>query len=192
MFHLWNGWTLRGADYMRTQWFHEGVTEYAANTAIAGSGLVDADWLRSKIARHVENSRRLTTTLEEIGNRKGPPLYSAGALVAFAWDVRIREASKGRYDLGDFFRELMRLTDGGRREYAWADLRAALEATAADDWEAFYQSYVRGDRRLPIEQALAAVGQRLVESSEGHVRVEADPGASKSAKRRWAGLVRSP
>jgi len=32
---------------------------------------------------------------EDIGTKKGPPLYSAGALVAFSWDVKIRVASSG-------------------------------------------------------------------------------------------------
>lgn len=190
MFHLWNGWMLRGADYSSSQWFQEGFTEYAANLAIATSGQVDPDWLADKLAGHIENARRLTTTLENIGNRKGKPLYSAGALVAFAWDVRIREASGGRRDIGDFFRELMRRTDGGKREYTWPDLRAALEATAAGDWEGYYQSFIRGEQRLAVQAELVAVGQRVVEG-DGAVRVEADPAATDTARKRWAELLRA-
>lgn len=190
MFHLWNGWLLRGADYASTQWFQEGFTEYAANQAIATSGRVDADWFRGKLAKHVENARRLTTTLEDIGTRKGAPLYSAGALVAFAWDVRIRAATGGRRDLGDFFRALVRATDGGRRAYAWADLRAALEAIAPGDWERDYQSFIRGKQSVPVEQTLADVGQRLVDR-DGGVRVEADPTASTAARARWEALLRA-
>jgi predicted metalloprotease with PDZ domain len=190
IFHVWNGWLLRGADYASTQWFQEGFTEYAANAAIVTSGLAGEDWLRAKLAEHVRNSRRLATTLENTGGRKGPPLYSAGALVAFTWDVRIRAASGGRSDLGAFFRELMRRTDGGKGAYAWPDLRAALDATAVGDWEAFYQAYIRGSERLPIQQALASVGQRLVESAEGQVRIEANPGAPPDAQRLWTDLLR--
>ena len=191
MFHLWNGWILRGADYTSSQWFQEGFTEYEANRATASSGLVSDDWLRGKLARHVENARRLTTTMEETGGRKGPPLYSTGALVAFVWDVRIRAATHGRRDLGDFFRELIRRTDRGARAYAWPDLRAALQATAPGDWEAFYQSFIRAKGTLPVEQALATVGQRMVETPDGRVHVEADPAAGLEARRLWAELPRA-
>lgn len=192
MFHLWNGWMLRGADYASSQWFQEGFTEYEANLATASSGRMGEQWLRGKLARHVENARRLTTTLEETGGHKGPPLYSSGALVALAWDVRIRAATDGRRNLADFFRQLMRRTDGAVREYAWPDLRAALEATAPGDWEAFYQSFIHAKGTLPVEQTLATVGQRTVEAPDGAVRVEADPAATADAKRLWAGLLRTP
>lgn len=188
MFHLWNGWMLRGADYSSTQWFQEGFTEYVANRTIVTSGLVDDNWFRAKLATHIANSRRLTTTLENIGTRKGPPLYSAGALVALTWDVRIRRATGGKRDLGDFFRELVRQTDSGAREYTWTDLRAALDAVTAADWERYYQAYIRGDQRPPVAEALAEVGQRIVEGPDG-VRVEADPTAVAAARRGWADLV---
>ena len=188
MFHLWNGWMLRGADYTSSQWFQEGFTEYVANRAIASSGLVDETWFRNKLATHIETSRQLTTTLENIGTRKGPPLYSAGALVALAWDLRIRAATGGKRDLGDFFRELMRRTDDGSRAYAWADLRASLNSVVPADWEGFYEAHIRGDRPLPVAEVLAEVGQLVIEGSDG-VKVEADPAAAATAKRRWAEFV---
>lgn len=190
MFHLWNGWMLRGADYASSQWFQEGFTEYAANLAIARSGLVDDGWLRDKLAGHAMNARRLTTSLENIGTRKGPPLYSAGALVAFAWDVRLREATHGRRDLGDFFRALVRRTNGGAQAYAWEDLLAALEATAPGDWAAFHETYIRAVGVSPLVPALAAAGQTPVEGPDGIVRIEADPAAPAEARRLWAALVR--
>ena len=189
MFHQWNGWLLHGADYASTQWFQEGFTEYVANLTTAGPGKAGADWMRDRLAQHVSNARRLTTTLEDIGTHKGPPLYSAGALVAFAWDMRIRRLSGGRRDLGDFFRELLRGSDGGARAYAWTDLRAALEATAPYDWEGDYQSFVRGKNPLPIEQALASVGQRLVEAPGEPARIEQVPDAPLPARRLWAQLT---
>ena len=109
----------------------------------------------------LDNAAKLTTTLENIGTHKGPPLYSAGALVAFAWDVAIRRASGGRKDIGAFFRNLMLVTGDGARPYAWADIRAALEATAPGDWEGFHQRHVKGSEPLPTVAALAGAGLRL-------------------------------
>ncbi|HEY6137538.1 MAG TPA: hypothetical protein VI670_07215 [Thermoanaerobaculia bacterium] len=144
VFHFWNGWRLRGADYASSQWFQEGFTEYEANRA---TGL-------DKLAKHVENYRRLAQSLED-GTRKGPPLYSAGALVAFAWDVMIRDATGGKRTLDDFWRALWLRTDGGRRPWTWPDLRAALDRTAPRDWEAFYRAHIHGREPLPLGEIFA-------------------------------------
>ncbi len=190
IFHLWNGWALAGADYASTQWFQEGFTEYVANVTTASAPGCDEDWLRGKLAGHVRDARRLAGAPEAMGTHKGPPLYAAGALVAFAWDVRIREATRGRRDLADFFRELLRRTDGGARAYAWPDLRAALEAVAPGDWQREYESYVHGAGPLPVDAALAATGLRRVAAGDAEVRIEADPAATAEAERRWRRIVR--
>lgn len=108
IFHYWNYARLRGADYAGTQWFQEGFTEYVANVILVSGKIVEPDAFAAKLGEHVNNYRKLTTTLEAIGTKKGPPLYSAGALLAFSWDVMIRQASGGRRNLGDVFRNLWR------------------------------------------------------------------------------------
>lgn len=190
IFHYWNSARLRGADYASTQWFQEGFTEYAANLAVVNSGIAGPDAFLAKLAEHVTNARLLRTTLEAIGTRKGPPLYSAGALVAFCWDVRIRRESGARRDLGDFFRALWRVTDEGRRRYAWPDIETALNLTAPGDWRGFYETYVRGTAPPPIAEAFAAAGLRLVEAPGAGVRVERDPAASPGASDTFRRLVR--
>ena len=155
VFHYWNGSRMHGADYATSQWFQEGFTEYAANVSLARAGVIDAEGFRKKLSDHVANYGKLTTTLEGGGTRKGPPLYSAGALVAFSWDVMIREATGGKRNLGDFLRELWRRTDQGRRPWEWSDIQAALEATAPLDWQAFHAAHIRGDKPLPLAEIFA-------------------------------------
>ncbi|HET9225376.1 MAG TPA: hypothetical protein VFR31_01800 [Thermoanaerobaculia bacterium] len=155
VFHYWNGSRMQGADYATSQWFQEGFTEYAANVSLVRAGVIDADGFRKKLSDHVANYRQLTTTLEGGGTRKGPPLYSAGALVAFSWDVMIREATGGKRNFGDFLRELWRRTDQGRKPWEWSDIQAALEATAPLDWQAFYSAHIRGDKPLPLDEMFA-------------------------------------
>jgi predicted metalloprotease with PDZ domain len=188
VFHYWNGSRLRGADYPTSQWFQEGFTEYVANVAMA-AGMGDPDGFRKKLSNHVANYRKLATTLEGGGTRKGPPLYSAGALVAFSWDVMIREASGGKRNLGDFLRELWRRTDRGKRPWEWSDLQAALQATAPLDWQAFHGAYIRGDKPLPLAEIFAKAGLRLGQEEDGTPRVEPDPAASASAAALWKGLL---
>jgi YD repeat-containing protein len=189
IFHFWNGWRLRGADYATSQWFQEGFTEYVANVSMAEAGLIGPDDLRRKLAEHVRNARRLTTSLEGSGTHKGPPLYSAGALVAFSWDVLIRDASHGKRDLGDFLRALWRQTEGGQRTYEWKDIQAALNATAARDWDAFHRAHIQGTDPLPLNEILPLAGLRLAEAGDGSPLVELDPVAPAPARSLWQALA---
>jgi predicted metalloprotease with PDZ domain len=189
LFHQWNGWQLQGADYASSQWFQEGFTEYEANRAMLAADAAGEEGFRARLAGHIRNSRRLTTTLENIGTRKGPPLYSAGALVAFIWDVRIRAATAGRANLSDFMRALLRGCDQGRRAYRWPDIRAALEATAPGDWESFHSRFIAGSEPLPIAEALSQAGLKLVEGADS-VRVQRDPAAGAEAVRCRRQLLR--
>jgi predicted metalloprotease with PDZ domain len=189
IFHYWNYARLSGADYASTQWFQEGFTEYVANVTLVAGKIVDPETFIAKLTEHVDNYRRLTTTLEAIGTKKGPPLYSAGALVAFSWDVMIRNASGGRRNLGDFFRNLWRQTDGGARKYAWPDIKAALQATADADWEGFYQAHIKGQTALPLDTVLPVAGLRLGKDADGKERVEREPAAPEPARALWRSLT---
>jgi len=189
IFHYWNYARLQGADYASTQWFQEGFTEYVANWTLVGSGLVSPQVFLDKLATHVANARKLTTTLEAIGTRKGPPLYSAGALVAFSFDIMIRRATAGRRNLGDFFRNLWRYTGAGTRKYAWADIEAALRGTANADWQGFYARHIRGREPLPLDSVFDAAGLRLGHGPDGAPLVTLDPAANRAAKALWANLV---
>src|SRR5215210_4897480 len=189
IFHFWNGWRLRGTDYATSQWLQEGFTEYVANVSMAGAGLIGPDDLRQKLAEHVRNYQRLTTSLEGGGTRKGPPLYSGGALVAFSWDVLIRDASHGQRNLGDFLRALWRQTEGGQRTYEWHDIQAALNATASRDWDAFYRAHVRGTDPLPLNEILPLAGLRLAQAEDGSPLVESDPAAQAPARSLWQALA---
>lgn len=189
IFHFWNGWRLRGADYATSQWFQEGFTEYVANISMANAGLIGPDEFRKKLADHVSNYRKLPTTLEAGGSRKGPPLYSGGALVAFSWDVLIRDATGGKRNLGDFLRELLRQTEDGKRSYEWRDIQAALEATAPRDWQAYFNAHIRGSEPLPLGEVFARAGLRLGQAEDGSPRVEIDPAAPASTRLLWQALV---
>lgn len=186
IFHYWNYARLRGADYASTQWFQEGFTEYIANLVTVAGGIVTPAAFLAKLGGHVANARRLTTTLEAIGTHKGPPLYSAGALVAFSFDVMIRQATRGRRDIGTFFRNLWRSTNSGARPYAWIDIEAALREAAALDWQAFYLAHIRGSAPLPLDRSLSLAGLRLDGAGP---QVVANPGASPEARAVWASLI---
>jgi predicted metalloprotease with PDZ domain len=182
VFHYWNGWRLRGADYQASQWFQEGFTDYIASLALVSGGLTAADDFYAQIAGYVRDSRRLTTPLDAPGSHKGPPLYGAGALVAFIWDIRIREATNGARGVGDLLRELLTSTGNGERPYAWADIEAALQRLAPGDWAGFQARYIHGSEPLPLEEAFAKAGLRVTDGPDGAVRIDPDPAAGEQAK----------
>ena len=188
-FHYWNGWRLRGADYPSSQWFQEGFTEYAANLALVSGGLDTPEAFHARLAAHVTKYRKLATPLDAPGTRKGPPLYSGGALVAFIWDTRIREATGGTRGFGDLMRAVMRQTEGGARPYAWADIEGALDSVAPGDWKAFEQRYIHGEgaatgHRGALDSWTADDGKRrrCCPRRSGPWRVTGGEGAAKGTR----------
>jgi predicted metalloprotease with PDZ domain len=181
IFHYWNGWRLRGADYASSQWFQEGVTEYAANLALVSARVIDHDEFYGKLAKHVTNYRRLATPLDAPGTHKGPPLYSGGALVAFMWDATIRERSRGERGLGDVLRVLLQKTGDGARPYEWSDIQAALETVAQEDWAEFHRRFIHGTEPLPLAGTFSRLGLVITGEGDAAVNVEVDPAAPEAA-----------
>ena len=191
IFHYWNGWRLQGEEYAASQWFQEGFTQYVADLAMAASGLFTEDRFRERIAGHIENYQKLTTSLKNPGSRKGPPLYSGGALVALCWDIQIRHATDGKRNLGDFLRSLWQETDNARRSYEWSDIKTALEKTAPLDWERFFLAYVEGTEKLPLDEIFRQAGRELIKDSNGATKVEISPTATVSSKSLWNSLIKA-
>jgi predicted metalloprotease with PDZ domain len=185
IFHYWNGWRLRGADYAATQWFQEGFTEYVAVKAMLDSGLMTPGQFLANLSAKVNAARSLQTPLDAPGTHKGPPLYGAGALVALSWDLEIRERSAGRKRLDHFLRALWDRTRQGRLAYGAPEILASLEETSPGDWPAFYQRHVAAREPLPLAATLARLGLRIVDDADGTATVESDPAASAAARARW-------
>lgn len=180
--HFWNGWRLRGADYAASQWFQEGVTEYLANLALVATGTITPREFEAKLAAHSAHAARLATPLEAPGTRKGPPLYSKGALVALHWDVTLRERTGGARGLAAVLRALLERTGGGSRPYEWADIEAALGAVADGDWSDFHRRHIHGTEPLPLAAALSRIGLVLTRDPGGEPRVVEDPAAPAAAR----------
>ncbi len=190
VFHYWNGWRLQGSDYQSSQWFQEGFTKYAANLALVSGGLSRPAEFYAKLAAHVDKYRRLATPLDAPGTRKGPPLYSGGALVAFIWDTMIRAATGGEQGVGEVLRALLRNTNDGAQSYTWSDIEVALEGIVPSDWAEFHRRYIHGTEQLPLESAFARIGLRISQREDGSTSVDADPAASQSAEALRRALMR--
>jgi len=189
MFHYWNGWRLSGRDYMSTQWFQEGFTEYTANRTLLEAGLVDGDGFLELMSRHLQDAQKLQTPLDAPGTHKGPPLYGAGALVAFCWDAELHAKRRG---IDDLFADLWKRTREGAEPYDWTTIHASLWALDGGfDWQAFHDRHIAGREPPPLQEALRALGLRLDASAPVDApRIEFDPGADAAAKARWRAFAR--
>jgi predicted metalloprotease with PDZ domain len=185
IFHYWNGWRLRGADYAATQWFQEGFTDYYADRGMLAAGLLSPRQFRQRLSLYVEQYQQLATPMARPGTHKGPPLYSAGALVAFAWDLQIRATTHNARSLNTVLTSLWQSTDRGRLPYSWSTIRAALDAAAPADWQAFYDKYIDGSERLPLTEIVSQAGLTVATSTGAAPAVELNPQATAAQQQLW-------
>jgi hypothetical protein len=114
LFHLWipNALALTG-DYA---WFYEGFTNYQALRASQRLGFLNFDDYLAALARADDNYELLrerdTLSLIESSARRwsgaNALVYHKGMLVAALYDLKLREATRGRHSLDDVYRELFR------------------------------------------------------------------------------------
>jgi predicted metalloprotease with PDZ domain len=189
IFHYWNGWRLAGREYMPTQWFQEGFTEYTANHTLLETGLIDGDGFLRLLSKHLQDAQKLQTPLDAPGTHKGPPLYGVGALVAFCWDVELHAKRRG---IDGLFADLWKRTHKGAEPYDWTTISASLRALdGAFDWQAFHDRHIAGRKPPPLQDALRALGLRLDPSAPADApRIEFDPDADAAAKARWRAFAR--
>lgn len=188
IFHAWNGKQIRPKvlgpfDYTRevrtiSLWFVEGVTDYYGKLLAYRSGLRDREWLLDQISdeiRDLQLSRmRQLRTLEEASFQAWEhggfgvgdlSYYTKGHVVAFLFDVAIRQATDGAKSLDDVMRKLYirhQYPNPGFEEF---DLLPAISGVAGRDLSGMYHQMVRTTLELPYEQ-VRAIGLRLLRPRE--------------------------
>jgi len=156
LFHLWvpNGLSLDG-DY---DWFYEGFTVYqAARTAVQLDLLTFQEFLNS-IARAYDASmqgdalsllgasqRRFTVGRNSV--------YAKSQLVAFLYDLQLRNASRRKRSLGDVYHQLFQTYSSNRNGVNKSDGNDAV--TKALTAELNSADFVNRDIRSPVSINLA-------------------------------------
>lgn len=148
---------------LRTQdlWIYEGLTSYLGRVLSARSGIDTPEEFRERVAAQAEwmalTPGRTWRSVEDTATagsilldarpswanlrRTWVDYYREGLLVWLEADVLIREKSGGARSLDDFCRAFFGGTTGGPpevRPYDVADVVAALNAVAPNDWKAFF------------------------------------------------------
>ena len=171
LFHVWvpNALSLDG-DY---DWFFEGFTLYQALRCAVRLGFIDFQEYLDTLGRvydsYLATGERDTLSLVEASRRRwtsGSSLvYDKGMLVAFLYDLKLREASKSRRSLDVVYRELFRRfvpivkpVDGN------ASLTALLIEEDGDDQ--FTRRYIQIPGLIDLERVLPNYGIQVRNS--GH------------------------
>jgi predicted metalloprotease with PDZ domain len=186
LFHLWvpNGLALDG-NY---DWFYEGFTLYQALRAgIRLNLLTFQDYLnalgRAFDAYKSVNERDKASLLDASEQRwtVSPTLvYNKGMLVAFLYDLTLRQQTKGKRSLDDVYRELFRLyrSTGSRK-----DGNAAVIAVLNDagNMQEFTRRYIESASTIDLPAAIAPFGLQV---EQGGVRTHVTVSASISGAQR--------
>lgn len=165
LFHLWvpNGLALAG-NY---DWFYEGFTMYQA---LAAAVRLDQntfqDYLNA-LARaydiYLGASERQKLSLLEASRRRWSGatgiVYRKGMLVAFLYDLSLRQLSKGKRTLDDVYRALFRQANGVRRD----GNEVLLELLKSEkEMQDFVRRYIEGADEIELAQMLAPFGLTLM------------------------------
>ena len=186
LLHLWipNGLGLAG-EY---DWFYEGFTLYQAMRVGMRQGQLSfQDYLNAlgrafdgyRMARGVgelsliEASRRRWTGTSAL-------VYNKGMLVAFLYDLTLRQQTAGRKSVDDAYRELFRRYGG--KETGEDGSRAAIHAlNSVGSMASFSQHYIESPSTIDLTSAIIPFGLQ-VETTGARTRVTVLESLSRSQR----------
>ncbi|HEX8142674.1 MAG TPA: hypothetical protein VF553_08770 [Pyrinomonadaceae bacterium] len=166
LFHLWipNGLALDG-EY---GWFYEGFTMYEAMRAAMRLNLLTFQDFLTAIGRafdayaFLRDRDKLSLIAASERRWTGPPalVYNKGMLVAFLYDLTLRQKTGGKRSLEDAYRALYRRHQGTQaRSDGNRAVLAALNEPA--DMREFIRRYVEDAGAIDLAATLNAFGLRV-------------------------------
>lgn len=192
LFHLWVPNSLRLAgDY---DWFFEGFTLYQALLTARESKLISFQGYLDTLGRVYDSYRSNADHLSliEASERRwtgsNSAVYDKGMLVAFLYDLMLREESNGKAGLSEKYRGLFREYSTKAANGNEAIMSILISSSATGE---FLRSHVESKKSLDLEALLNRYGL-LVDSggSQTHLRVADNPGKDQIRLLRTLGYKR--
>ncbi|MGH9970800.1 MAG: hypothetical protein ACREBG_23830 [Pyrinomonadaceae bacterium] len=176
LFHLWvpNALALDG-DY---DWFFEGFTLYQALITALRLKLIDFEDYLDTMSRVYDSYLSLPDrdrfSLIEASERRWTAspsfIYDKGMLVAFVYDLMLRQDSRNRASLANIYRQLFTGSAGGRRN---ANEVIMSLLNRPDGMNGFGERYIRSPIPVGLKALLAPYGLR-VETTNFRTRIVVD------------------
>ena len=174
LFHSWNGKHIVPAELYEPDlsqvvkspniWFVEGVTTYYEALSVYRAGEHKRQTFYSLITSFIQDGN-VTESLEQmsIDSWKGlnPILYTKGALVALALDLKIRWAINNARSLDDVMRQMHDELAANSKQFTAESLRKFISKIAGENLDEFFARYVTGSERLDIDKVLSQAGLKL-------------------------------
>jgi predicted metalloprotease with PDZ domain len=169
LFHLWvpNSLKLDG-DY---DWFFEGFTLYQALRTNLRLGLISFDDYLTTIARvydsylsSVEPHLSLIEASERRWTTSSSLVYEKGMLVAFIYDLSLRNLTDCRASLDDVYSELFRLAATGQGTANEIIIRLLGEPAGL---ESFARDYVASPGKINLSSVVSAYGIQVQHVGSG-------------------------
>ncbi|HVK95094.1 MAG TPA: M61 family metallopeptidase [Noviherbaspirillum sp.] len=195
-FHTWNvkrikpaafsPYALHAEAHTSLLWLFEGFTSYYDDLILVRSGLIDEKQYLKLVAKTINGvlrgSGRTKQSVAESSfdawtkyyrqDENAPnaivSYYTKGSLVGLAFDLHIREQTKGRKSLDDVMRCLWqrygRDFDMRRQGVTEADVEALFDEVTGLKLKRFFDRYVRGTDDLPLAKLFGPFGVTMTDN----------------------------
>ncbi|MGB5820480.1 MAG: hypothetical protein WBG90_13430 [Saonia sp.] len=193
-FHLWNGKSFLPDD-LETEWFKEGFSNYYTLKALYHIGFLDETAyfgvLNDLFFQRYTNDTGVGSLSMIQGGEKHAHwglIYGGGLFVAIAQDIMIRKATGNTKSVDDLMRKFYKRYGGTHDHYVIDDLEDSLSELNGKDQSEFFDTYIRGSERIPIDTYLHKAGLKAM-IEEGQLRIAPKEGATAVQKKMVEGLL---
>jgi predicted metalloprotease with PDZ domain len=147
-------------------WMYEGVTEYFAGLVQAKYGLIGIDEYIGMLQEKMITSDQFLNdvpftdiskfTLDKYHDQYYN-VYQKGALIGLCLDVKLRKLSKGKYGLQNLMMDLSKKF-GKNKAFNDEELFAEITKLTYPEIGEFFNRFVKGPEKLPLQEVLNDVG----------------------------------
>ena len=144
-------------------WFTAGFTKYYSKIVPTRLGLVSESDLLRDFERTWKSylSRQGELSIHEGGEDKFANrelVYDGGSLIAAALDLQIRSLTQNQHSLDNVMQQMYSASDPTADEFTMADVIKIVNQITGEDFNSFFNEYVIGTERLPLEKYFKEVG----------------------------------
>ena len=181
--HYWIGGLMQTREGM--DWFDEGFTEYYANLALVRGGAITPQQFVQKMERHLAaylyfmaSPLYSGVSVADAGKRKGAfrfGVYDGGWTIAWALDLKIREATQNRKSLDDVMQLVFAESARSDTPVSLETLRSAASTVLGKQADEFLTHFVSSRNELDVAGLLGtleldSVGQSY--ASELYIKIK--------------------
>ena len=169
--YMWNGKAIYFAKSenwfteagKQEYWFTEGFTSYYSNVICTHLGLIYENDFLDNFTRSWKSylSEQGKLSIREAGKSKFANrelVYDGGSLIATALDLQIRTLTQNRSSLDNVMQQMYKEFGLTENVFTINDVIRIVSKIAGKDFEPFFNKYVTGKERLPLEEYLKNAG----------------------------------